>query len=308
MSDGALHADEFRTDADLVRRLVAGQFPEWADLPIRPVASDGTVNALYRLGADMVVRLPRSAGLCEDADQQHELLLHLGPFLPVAIPFPLGKGAPAEGYPWPWSIYRWIDGRTLTAGHDAAPSLGRDLAGFVHALHGIDSIGGPTAGRGVHPAVRDRETRHAIEALPDLIDTAAATAAWETSIAAEPWQGPPVWIHGDLLPGNLLVKGGRLCGVIDFGAAGVGDPACDLIPAWSVLSSSARRTFRDALALDDATWVRGRGWALSIGLIIIPYYRDSHPRFAALGVRMVDEVLADHGSGGADRSGPGEAH
>lgn len=290
-----LHADQADIDADLVRRLVAAQFPQWAGLPVEPVDSAGTVNAIYRLGEDLAVRLPLRPAVTGDAEREQRQLASLAPFLPVAIPVALGIGRPADGYPGEWSVHRWLDGanplpETLTDPR----SLALDLAGFVGAFRRIDLPDGPPAYRGGPLELLDAATRSAIDELRGMIDTGAATEAWEAALAAPPWSGPPAWVHADLMPGNLLVSGGRLSAVIDFGAAGVGDPACDLIVAWNLLPADARDDFRVALRVDDASWARGRGRALSMSLIQLPYYKDTNPAMAANSRHVIAEVLASN--------------
>ncbi len=295
-----MHADELETDVSLVRRLLAAQFPQWADLPIRPVPSAGTDNALYRLGEDMAVRLPRIEWAVGAVEKEQRWLPKLAPHLPLAIPVPLGLGSPAEGYPWHWSVYRWLDGEEATVARIC--DLGEaatDLAQFVAALQRIDARGGPRPGptnRGVPLATRDEYTRSAIAALGGMVDTGAVTEAWEAALRAPVWDGSPVWIHGDLAPGNLLVVDGRLTAVIDFGALNVGDPAADLIVAWNLFPAGVRGVYRAVLQVDDATWARGRGWALSVALIQLPYYQSTNPVLAASS-RVIGEVLADHRSG-----------
>lgn len=291
----AMHADEIHTDAHLVARLLAGQFPHWAHLPIQPVASAGTDNALYRLGDDMVVRLPRIHWAVENLNKEYQWLPRLAPLLPVAIPLPLARGAPAEGYPWHWSIYRWLDGENPTIDHHGdSRQLAVDLASFITALQRIDPMGGPPASRSEPLATRDEATRAAIEALREAVDTDAVTAAWEAALEVPPWTGAPVWVHADLAPGNVLLVGQRLGAVIDFSLVGLGDPACDLPVAWNLLPEGARDLFRATLHVDDATWARGRGWALSIALIQLPYYRDTNPALAASSRHVIREVLTDH--------------
>jgi aminoglycoside phosphotransferase (APT) family kinase protein len=290
----AMHADEIHTDAHLVARLLAGQFPHWARLPIRPVSSAGTDNALYRLGDDMVVRLPRIRWAVESLDKEHQWLPRLAPLLPVAVPVPLGKGVPAESYPWRWSVYSWLDGENPTVeDHGDSPQLAVDLAGFLAALQRIDPMDGPPASRGEALERRDEATRAAIEALRGAIDTDAVTAAWEAALEVPPWAGPPVWVHADLAPGNVLLVRRRLGAVIDFSLMGLGDPACDLPVAWNLLSEGVRDRFRTTLEVDDATWARGRGWALSIALIQLPYYRDTNPALAASSRHVIREILTD---------------
>jgi aminoglycoside phosphotransferase (APT) family kinase protein len=299
MSPVKMHVDEQDTDPSLVRRLIGAQFPQWADLPVEPVHSAGTDNALYRLGDDKVVRLPRIPSAVGQVEKEHEWLPRLGPLLPLAVPVPLGKGSPGEGYPWHWSVYRWLEGqKAAVEGMADSDHAAKDLARFITALHRIDPTDGPVPGphnsfRGVPLRTRDSATRAAIDTLRDMVDVRAATAAWEAALQAPAWRGAPVWIHGDLQPGNLLTRNGRLCAVIDFGCLGVGDPACDLAVAWNLLSTRAREGFRRELAIDEAIWARGRGWALSIGLIALPYYYKTNPSLAAISRYTIDQVLGD---------------
>ncbi len=303
MPAGRMHADEIDIDASLVARLIAAQFPQWAALPIEPVDSAGTSNAIFRLGDDMAVRLPRRPGDTGQLEKERQWLPRLAPLLPLAIPVPLALGVPAEGYPIHWGIYRWLPGVTPTI-EDLATSTeaATALAGFVTAFQRIDPTGGPPPAahnyqRGVPLAMRDAPTRDAIEALRsqhDPLDTRALTEAWEAALRVPAWHGAPVWLHGDLMPSNLLMDRGRLTAVIDFGGLGIGDPACDVMPAWILFSAEARSVFRASLPVDAPTWDRGRGWALSVALIQLPYYRDTNPTLAATARRTIDEVLADH--------------
>jgi aminoglycoside phosphotransferase (APT) family kinase protein len=293
---GTMHADEAQLDAGLVRRLLRGQFPRWADLPIERLASGGTVNAVYRLGATLTVRLPLTEGGTNDLDREARWLPKLAARLPVTIPTVVATGTPAEGYPWAWAVHEWIEGTTPVEGQVAEPTvLATDLAAFVTAMRTAGLDGGPTAYRGVPLATVDEYTRAAIETLrrsEEPFEADAATAAWTESLAATPWRGAPCWVHSDLMPSNLLVTDGRLTGVLDFATVGVGDPACDLIPAWNLLPSPARKIFRAAIDIDDATWLRGRGWALSMAVIQLPYYRNTNPIISANARYVIGEVLA----------------
>jgi aminoglycoside phosphotransferase (APT) family kinase protein len=294
MAAEKMHADEVETDVSLVRRLLAAQFPHWADLPIAPVESAGTDNAIYRLGDDMAVRLPRIHWATGQVDKEQRWLPKLAPLLPVAIPVPLGRGEAAEGYPWSWSIYGWLNGENPTIGRIADPHLlATDLAELIAALQRIDLPDAPTAGRGVPLARRDAVTRTAIDALAGMVDTDAVTAVWDAALRAPEWPGPPVWLHSDLAPGNLLIVDGRLSAVIDFAGVGVGDPAGDLPVAWNLLPAKARDVLHATLQVDDATWERGRGWALSIALIQLPYYHRTNPVLAAGARHTIAEILAD---------------
>jgi aminoglycoside phosphotransferase (APT) family kinase protein len=294
-----MHPDELDANADLVGRLLAAQHPQWAHRALEPVDSAGTDHALYRLGADMVVRLPRIPSAVAKVAKEHEWLPRIAPALPLAVPEPLAAGRPGEGFPWPWSVYRWLEGETVWSRRpDDEEDAGARLGRFVAALQAIDPAGGPPPGdhnsfRGEPLAGRDREVREAIPALAGEIDTGAATDVWEGALEAPVWRHPPRWLHGDLLPSNLLVRDGRLSAVIDFGCLGVGDPACDLMAAWTVLTAAGRRPFRELVATDDAAWARGRGWALSQAVIAIPYYRVTNPVLAGIGRRTVAEVLGD---------------
>jgi aminoglycoside phosphotransferase (APT) family kinase protein len=281
-----MHADELPIETPLVRRLLEGQFPEWADLPLARVESTGTDNALYRLGDEMVVRLPRIEWAAGGIEKDFRWLPLLGPRLPVAVPTPLARGRPGAGFPWEWGVYSWLPGENPPLGR-GREQLARDLAGFVRALRKVEAMGAPASRRGKPLATQDERARRALAEVPEAAD------AWAASLAVPEWEPGPVWLHADLLPGNLLVRDGRLAGVIDFAVAGVGDPACDLMPAWSVLGGEARQVFRGEAGLDDATWARGRGWALSVGLIALPYYRETNPGFAAVARHLIDQVLAD---------------
>ncbi|MEE1809403.1 aminoglycoside phosphotransferase family protein [Streptomyces sp. BE133] len=292
-----MHADEPDFGESLVHRLIASQFPDWAGLPVEPVTPVGTSNAMYRLGEDLVVRLPRTAGAVDDVAKEQRWLPWLAPSLPAAIPVPLGRGVPAEGYPWHWSVFRWLDGANPVVGEIAEPGpLATDLADFVTALHRIDPADGPPSFRSEPLAARDASTRAALAALHEVVDTGAALAVWEAALRASATTGPAVWIHADLQPGNLLLANGRLSAVIDFGCMGLGDAAVDLIAAWYLLPAHARGTFRTAANADDAAWARGRGWALSTALGELRYYRDSNPAMAAIARHVIREVLADGGS------------
>ncbi|WP_369200192.1 aminoglycoside phosphotransferase family protein [Streptomyces sp. PU-14G] len=300
MSAGQMHPGQYPVDKALVRRLLARRFPRWAGQAVERVSSGGTVNAMYRLGHDMVVRLPLTEGGAADVVLEREWLPRLAPRLPVAVPEVLGAGEPAEGYPWPWSVYRWREGENPEAGALSEPSLlARDLAGFVTAMRGLTVPGtAPTAHRGGPLAALDAETRAAIGALRGItredIDVDAATRVWEEALRAPGPVGPPVWLHADLMPGNLLVDDtGRLASVIDFGCTGRGDPACDLFPAWNLLPADARETFRAALDVDEATWIRGRGRTLSQALIALPYYRTTNPAMARNARHVIRAVLEE---------------
>ena len=294
MAPVKLHADEVHVDDELVRALLTTQLPEWADLPLRRLPSTGTDNAIYRLGTELGVRVPRHESAVPQIGKEHEWLPYLAAHLPAAVPQPLAKGAPGDRYPYPWLVYRWLDGDDALAS-DAYDwcELAREVAEFVTALHRVEPAAGPAAGsRGGTLERHDALTRRAIGRLDGEIDVDRALAVWDAAIAAGPWPGPPVWVHGDLLPGNIVVRRRRLAGVIDWSAVGLGDPACDAMLAWS-LPSDARDAYREALGVDDATWARARGWSVEQAVLFIPYYRETIPTGVAAARRRLDAALAD---------------
>ncbi|WP_329282720.1 aminoglycoside phosphotransferase family protein [Streptomyces sp. NBC_01451] len=290
-----MHADEAETDADLVRRLLRAQFPQWAGLPVTRLASGGTVNAIYRLGEDLTVRLPLRPGGAEDIVREARLLPRLAPLLPLPIPEVVATGAPGEGYPMAWAVHRWLEGRNPVEGDLAGSKLvARDLAEFAVAFRKIGLPAGPPAHRGAPLIAEDREMREAIQALrrtDEPFDADEITAAWEEALAAPLWTGPACWTHSDLMPSNLLLRGDRVSAVIDFGTVGMGEPASDLIPAWNLLPASARQVYREAVDVDDATWARSRGWALSMAVIQLPYYRTTNPIISANARYVIREIL-----------------
>ncbi|MEV4331739.1 aminoglycoside phosphotransferase family protein [Streptomyces sp. NPDC049597] len=297
MSGVKMHADEVDIDVSLVARLVRAQFPHWAHLPVRKVPSAGTDNAMYRLGDDLVVRLPRVPGAALQVDKEQRWLPLLAPRLPLPVPVPVGRGVPGEGYELPWSVYGWLDGANafdepVADSAHAAVELGR----FGAALRTVGADGGPPSFRGGPVRSREDDVRAAIRDLgaDGTVDADAATAAWEEVLRLPQWQGDPVWVHSDLLPGNLLVRDGRLSAVIDFGCVGVGDPACDMMAAWTLLTAGTRDLFREAAEVDDATWARGRGWALAWGLTTEHYYRVRNPVLATVARRAMREALAEY--------------
>jgi len=283
----------------LVSRSVATQFPQWSDLPIRPVEFGGWDNRTFHLGEQMTVRLPSAAAYSLQVEKEQRWLPRLAPHLPLPIPVPLAMGRPAAGYPWHWSVYRWLDGEIATVERIAdLQQFAIDLAEFLVALYQIDANGGPPPGphnffRGGPLMVYDGETRQAIAALAGTIDTDAATAVWDAALAAT-WHGSPVWVHGDVAAGNLLVRDGQLSAVIDFGSSGVGDPACDLAIAWTLFAGESRVAFRETLPLDDATWARGRGWTLWKALITVAALPGTNALAASSSRRIIDDVLDDH--------------
>jgi len=293
-----MHAEEISTDPDLLRRLLAGQFPEWAELPVALVESYGTDHDIYRLGEHLAARLPRIGWAAGQAAKEAAWLPRLAPALPLAVPVPVGLGRPEEGYPFPWAVHEWLPGEAANGTLRDPEEAAADLAGFVRALRGVDTGGAPErppGSRGGPLAERDAGVRRAVAELGDRVDPAAVLRSWAESLAAPVWTGPDVWFHGDLLPGNVLVTDGRLSGVIDFGGLAVGDPACDLLPAWNLFRGESRRAFLAAAGADEAARLRGRGWALSQAVVALPYYWDTNPGIVRQALHALGEVLADGG-------------
>ena len=287
-----MHDGQVATSVDLVRSLVAEQMPGWSGLPITPLAAFGTDHALYRLGPDLLVRLPIIDWAVDQVASDWRWMPALARGLPVALPRPVALGVAGHGYPFPWLVVEWLPGRTPVEG-EVSDELARDLAVFVRALHDLDTTGGPVQGpgdRGGSLAVRDQATRVALAEAGEAVDVRRALAVWDDALDADPWDGQPVWIHGDLLAGNLLEQEGRLAGVIDFGALGLGDPAVDLTPAWGLLDGTGRRAFRDGLAYDDHAWRRSRGWALTTAVMGLDYYRESVPAFRKRSLRTIERL------------------
>jgi aminoglycoside phosphotransferase (APT) family kinase protein len=299
MAGERLHDGETVADEDLVRRLLVDQHPGLADWPVRRVASTGTEHAVFRLGGDLVVRMPRLERAQRQVAAESTLLPMLAPQLPVEVPMPVAVGEPGLGYPYRWLVSRWVTGRDLlaliTEGHDVDwLQFAVDLAAFLRALQAVDGPGAPPAGRrGQDLAPHDEVVRGCVEELADEIDGDAALAVWRAGMDAAPWPGPPVWVHGDLLPGNVVLGvDGRLVSVIDWASAGVGDPACELMVAWS-LPPEARARLRSELDVDDDTWVRARAWVVEQAVLFIPYYRRAIPAAVAVNRARLDAVLAD---------------
>lgn len=285
-----MHLDELELDEQLVRRLLAEQFPEWAGLQLRRVRPDGTVNAIFRLGDELAVRLPRRDGPTEPGSAELEWLPTLAPLLPVEIPLPVAQGRPSDGYPWFWEIHTWVEGETVPVERIDEIEAAHDLAALVVALQQVDPAGAPP-GRGIPLDERDERIRYWFGRFRG---DSRARSAWARALEAPPWDGPPVWHHGDLDPRNWLVRGGRITGVIDWGAMGVGDPACDVMVAWKLHSAAARDAFRAALPVDDATWERARGWAVSQAVAALAYYTpENNPALYREAERWLELALSD---------------
>ena len=300
LSHGDFMTPDIKIDKALVHRLLAAQFPQWADLPLEQIASAGTDNIIFRLGDEMAIRLPGIPSAALQVEKELKWLPVLAKHLPLTIPVPLAAGKPTKEYPRHWSIVPSIKGETailerIESPREAAIALGE----FVAKLQSIDATGGPLGGehnsfRGVPLAVRDEDTRKAIASLSDIIDADSLILAWDEALLTPAWSGKPVWIHGDLYSGNMIAERGRLKAVIDFGLLGVGDPACDLMVAWTLLPKEVRDDFRKSSRCDDETWARGRGWALSFGVIALAYYLNTNLTLAGTARYAIDQILAEY--------------
>lgn len=296
-------SDTVKITLSLATELIAEQFPQWASLPIQPVEVSGWDNRTFRLGQEMSIRLPSVECYAAKVQKGQEWLPFLAPQISVPIPKPLALGQPSKNYPWHWSIYRWIEGKSanIIRIDDLNLSLiATQLAQFLKELHTIDSTHGLKPGahnfyRGDSPAVYDHETRSAIEQLRNCIDADAATSVWEKAISSQ-WEKNPVWIHGDFSAGNILIKDKTLAGVIDFGGMAIGDPACDLVIAWTFLKNESREIFKSQVNLDPDTWARARGWALWKALITLAPLQDKNCPEALKQRLIVDEILKEHKS------------
>jgi aminoglycoside phosphotransferase (APT) family kinase protein len=300
-----LHADEIESDEDLARRLVAQRFPAWRDLDVRRVVPGGTDNAIYRLGDDLAIRLPRRPSAVGQVEVEARWLSRLAPTLPLATPEVVEVAAPSEAFPWPWAVVRWIDGEPATPDvlHNKV-AVAHDLGAFVRALGQIDATGGPVparanSGRGVALACRDESTRRNIALLDETDDPALLVEIWEASLAVPAWSGVPRWVHGDLLPVNLVARDGRIVGVIDWGCISTGDPATDMMAGWTMFDGAARQAFREASGCNDDTWARGRGWAVSWAAICLPYYRPLGNPLVPIADRVIGAMRDERAVGAA---------
>lgn len=284
--------------ASLAKELVETQFPQWGELPLSPVDNQGHDNRTFRLGEEMSIRLPTGQSYALHVSIEHDWLPFLAPRLPLPIPEPLGKGNPGSEYPWAWSINRWIPGEVASTDRIGdLDEFASDLAGFLNALQSIDASDGPPPGpanfyRGGNLAVYDSETRRCIQAVGRQVDPEPLAAIWESALDAQP-HDVPVWVHGDVAVGNLLVSGGRLCAVIDFGQLAAGDPSCDLTMAWTFFSGASRKRFFQEMKVSESAWCRGRGWALWKALLIltsegVPHSQRDQSR------RVIEALMAEH--------------
>jgi aminoglycoside phosphotransferase (APT) family kinase protein len=290
-------------DERLARRLVDRQFPQWAELPIRRVEVDGVDNRTFRLGADLSVRLPSGDWYAQQVEKEQRWLPLLAPQLPLPIPQPVARGEPDDGYPYAWSVYRWLEGELASrAPIEDLTRFAADLAAFLRALEAAGNDGGPLPGehnffRGAHPSHYEGEALAAVDAAGAELDRDAVLRVWEDATATE-WGRDPVWFHGDVAVNNLLVRGGRLGAVLDFGSSGIGDPACDMAIAWTFLPEAAADRFRAERGVDAGTWSRGRGWALWKALItLVGALEEGRPDDVAARKREIGRVIADHARG-----------
>ncbi|MED0986325.1 aminoglycoside phosphotransferase family protein [Bacillus paramycoides] len=286
-------------NTELAKRLVQEQFPEWAHLEIKPVKFSGHDNRTFHLGKQMSVRLPSDAAYVPQVEKENKWLPILSKEITLPISSPIAKGNPSEEYPWPWSINKWIEGETVTKENvHNLNEFATDLGSFLVELQSIDASNGPKAGahnfyRGGLISVYDEEARVAIENNKDVFDETLLKHLWDLALRST-WERTPVWVHGDIAPGNLLIKDGKLCAVIDFGILGVGDPACDAAMAWTFFDKNSRNVFKEVLCMDEETWNRARGWALWKALITYDANRNSNKRMAEESCRVIQVIVDDY--------------
>lgn len=283
--------ERFEADEELARRLVDSQFPRWADLPLSRVSPGGSDHVIYRLGPELSVRLPRHRGAIRQAAKELRLLPLLAPRLPLAVPEPVAVGEPALGYPWAWGVSRWLDGAVARY-----EDLGESVATAVRLAEFLTALQAAELTADVEPdlplAAHDDEIRAAIADIGDAFDADSLLAIWRAAVTAPAWDRPPVWYHGDFHTGNLLTTDGEVTAVIDFGGLGRGDPARDLMMAFTLLEGRARHAFREALAVDEATWARGRGRSLIGGVLAYRAYAATNPWVKAQTTRQLTAVLS----------------
>lgn len=286
-------------DEQLARALIDSQFPRWSHLAVVPVQVSGIDNRTFRLGEELSIRLPSGDWYAQQVDKEQRWLPVLAPQLPLVIPTPEGRGVPGHGYPYAWSVYRWLPGETVTPQRISdLTGFAITLADFLVALRAVDATDGPQPGphnyyRGGPLSTYAQETYDSIDALGEEVSRDAVLSVWDDAMATD-WQGDPVWFHGDVSIGNLLVQDGLLSAVIDFGSSGVGDPACDIAIAWTFLTGESRDAFRSRLGIDRGTWSRGRGWALWKALISLVSALDDDPASEATNRYVIQQVLADY--------------
>ena len=288
-----MHADEVDTDPSLVQRLVAGRFPEWAGLPVEPVFPRGTDNANYRLGTDKLVRLPRQKEKVPGLERELEWLPRFAATVQLAIPEVLGCGGPAEGFPFPWAVLRWVEGQNVAVEEiDEPERTAVELAELILSVRRLDAADAPPSlRRGTLRELGDW-VRAGAAKLVGRYDADGLLAAWDETLEAPPWDGPPTWCHCDLDLRNVLFQDGLPCGVLDWGWAGAGDPASDAAAAWKMLPAGARRAFWEVLGADDAEIVRARGWTLLQCAGALWYYTpENNPALFFEAERWLNEIL-----------------
>ncbi|WP_010298285.1 aminoglycoside phosphotransferase family protein [Candidatus Odyssella thessalonicensis] len=285
----------------LAHQLIIEQFPEYAHLPVSEVEKQGHDNRTYRLGDNMLIRMPTAESYALKVPKEQELLTKLAQHLSISIPAPLRMGTPSTSYPYPFSLYKWLPGKSinlLTLSEREKELIAFDLAIFLKELQVITDIPGPAPGqhncwRGDHLSVYDKDAREQIAKLRGIIDSNKALNLWERACATQ-WNNPPVWIHGDLTIGNILMNNGKLSAIIDFGGIAIGDPAGDLVIAWTYLAGKAREIFIKEMGLDANTWLRARAWALWKATFELCQIEDQNSPDALLQATIILNLLNEN--------------
>ena len=287
-----------KIDVPLVRKLIASQFPQWASFDVTPVEQSGWDNRTFHLGSEMTVRLPSAERYMAQVAKEQHWLPRLAPLLPYPIPRPLAMGEPTSEYPYPWSIYEWLEGEAATLNNVGdLCKFARSVSRAIQLLEHLPIYGGPEPGphnffRGAHPTVYEKEVYSALKTLGPKVDGPRLEALWKESVSST-WQGAPSWIHGDLSSSNLLVRDGVFFALIDFGGLACGDPACDLAITWTFFKGESRRTFREAMGFDEATWLRGAAWTLWKALIVYAGAVGDGEGKVDVARSVIDEILSD---------------
>src|SRR3990167_181520 len=293
--------NKFDVSVSLIKNLIFEQFSQWKNLPIKEVEVQGWDNRTFRLGSEMLIRMPSAECYAVKVEKEQKWLPILAKHLSIKIPEPIAMGKPSKDYPWNWSIYKWIEGKsanTLNVNEKDLENIAKQVDQFLNELHKIDTAGAPSPGkhnfyRGGDLSVYDKETRSAIEKLKTFISAENVLKVWEKALGSA-WNKNPIWIHGDLSAGNILIQNNRLVGIIDFGGTAVGDPACDLVIAWTFLKNKSRKIFKANVNLDNDTWTRARGWALWKAVITLDSLKYKTSLEAFEQKNIIEEIISKH--------------
>ncbi|GHV45553.1 acetyltransferase [Spirochaetia bacterium] len=290
-----LHGDQFDINVEIVKNLIKKQFPEFKELPIFEFDSIGTVNSIFRLGNEHYIRFPKTKQYEDSILKEYRILPYISKHITLEIPQPIKLGNPCSLYPVHWAIYNWINGEPYDNNKIAdIQDIVSELANFINELHTISLLkDAPKAGR--KPLLElDKMTIDALNASKEEIKYTKIIKIWNNLVNTSVWNNKPVWIHADLLKPNILIKDNHIAAIIDFGSAGIGDPAFDLIPAWAIFDKESRNKLQKTLDINEDTWNRACAYALHQAALIIPYYRKSNPGFVKQAIDTINEIIIDN--------------